>query len=125
MRPHRSPVPPTANSSRRRAAPVVALLLALAAPAAAQNELGNAVYQQNCAACHGELAPPQSGPVDREEGAIPAYYSGNNYLLRVSPEQMQAAILYGVPGAGMTGFGGALSSGEIEALMAYIYSFER
>ena len=103
-----------------RRALVAALLLA--STAEAQNlALGNAVYQENCAPCHGELGPLP--PRAAEDGAIPAYYSGGNYILSVPPGVISNAVVFGVPGSGMNGFGGAISNEQLGALIAYIESF--
>jgi mono/diheme cytochrome c family protein len=99
---------------------MLAFFLATAAPATAQNlELGRAVYVEDCANCHGEIEYP-GGPVDPERGAFPPYYAGNSYLLNVSPANIRAAILYGVTGTGMTGWGGDLSNEALDSLIGYI-----
>jgi mono/diheme cytochrome c family protein len=81
------------------------------------------VYAQQCAGCHGEL-DVASGPLDAERDALPAYYAGHRYLRTASPQAIRAAVLFGVPGTGMVGLGGALSDEELESLLAYIASFE-
>lgn len=101
---------------------VLALLLVARSASAQSFALGEAVYEENCAVCHGQLIDAP-GPTDDEAGAIPAYYQGHNYLLAVPPETLRAAVLYGVPGAGMQGFGGAISDLQLESLIGYIESF--
>jgi len=112
------------DSVNRLASISVAVLL-LAAPAAAQElQLGAAIYQQQCAVCHGELYRPD-GPLDAESGPLPAYYAGHSYLMSVPPMYIRTAVLYGVTGTNMHGIGGAMSNGELNALIAYIESFRR
>ena len=107
---------------------LVAFLLtaALTSAATAQNvrelRFGAAVYETNCATCHGQLYNP-GGPLGPETGAIPAFYVGSRYLLNVSPERIRIAVILGVPGTGMIGVGGAISDDQLEALLAYIESF--
>jgi mono/diheme cytochrome c family protein len=102
------------------------LFLALALPVRAQEvpqlRLGAAVYEGTCASCHGQLDDP-GGPLGPEAGAIPAFYVGSRYLLHVSPQNLRAAVLLGVPGSGMVPLGGSLSNQEFDALIAYIEWF--
>ena len=103
------------------------MLACLATNVAAQElEVGAAIYQQQCAYCHGELGYP-GGPYypEPEPGVNPAFYAGSFYLMRVPPIDIRAAVLYGVTGTGMTGIGGAFSNEELGALIAYIESFRR
>jgi hypothetical protein len=56
--------------------------------ASAQNpylQLGNELYQSQCATCQGELYDP-GGRLGPETGAIPAFYVGSRYLLMASPQ---------------------------------------
>jgi mono/diheme cytochrome c family protein len=105
---------------------VALCLVAVAIPVAAQElqvlRLGDAMYEANCAPCHGQVYDP-GGPLGPEAGAIPAYYTGGGYLLRVSRLNLQAAILLGVPGSGMTPLGGSISDEQLDALIAYIEWF--
>jgi high-affinity iron transporter len=109
-----------------RVALAFALVAVLTPPLRAQElqelRLGATVYEGNCAPCHGQLYNP-GGPLGPEAGAIPAFYTGARYLLRVSPADVRAAILLGVPGTGMIGLGGDLSDEQLDALIAYIESF--
>jgi mono/diheme cytochrome c family protein len=91
----------------------------LIAPASAQEELrlGAEVYSYKCASCHGDLGP--DGP-DAGGEVVPPFFVGPRYLYAVSPRDIRAAVLYGVPGTGMIGMGGELSDEEIEALIEYI-----
>src|SRR5215470_11676423 len=103
-----------------------ALCIAAAVPAAAQElgalRLGAMVYEINCASCHGQLYNP-GGPLGPEAGAIPAFYAGGRYLVNISPANIRAAVILGVPGSGMEPLGGAVSDEQLEALIAYIESF--
>ena len=112
--------------SLKRAALASVFVAVLAAPGAAQEvrefRLGAAVYEGNCAPCHGQLYNP-GGPLGPETGAIPAFYAGGRYLLNVSPASIRAAVILGVPGSGMEPLGGAVSDEQLEALIAYIESF--
>ena len=86
------------------------LALAAAAPAAAQTQ-AQALYQRNCAACHGAerqgtgLGPPLSTRTYR-------YGGGRGDLARI--------IRNGIASQGMPAFGGTLSAEEIDALAAFL-----
>jgi len=114
---------PTVNLSIR-----VALVFSLAVAcvprvnAQDQLQLGGAIYEAKCALCHGQLYDP-GGPLGPESGAIPAFYAGSAYLLRLSPATISTAILLGVAGTGMSGLGGQLSDQQLDALIGYIEWF--
>ena len=116
---------PTVNALIR-VAEVFLLAAALVSQVSAQDlqrlQLGGAVYEASCAPCHGQLYDP-GGPLGPESGAIPAFYAGSRYLLRLSPANISAAILLGVAGTGMSGLGGELSDEQLDALIAYIEWF--
>jgi mono/diheme cytochrome c family protein len=99
----------------------VVVLVAILVPQTSAQELrlGAAVYEANCAPCHGQLYDP-GGPLGPEAGAIPAFYVGGRYLMSISPPNIRAAVLLGVPGTGMNGLGGELSDEQLDALIAYI-----
>ena len=112
---------------RARSLAIALALAAAASRASAQNpylQLGNELYQSQCATCHGELYDP-GGPLGPEAGAIPAFYVGSRYLMMASPQQLRVAILMGVTGTGMNGLGGQISNVGLESLIDYVESFRR
>lgn len=101
------------------------LLTSLAAPSLGQDlELGRAVWVQDCENCHGDISYVLA-PVAPERGAFPPYYAGSAYILNVPPEYIRSAILYGVTGTGMTGWGGMLSNEALDSLINYIEYIRR
>jgi mono/diheme cytochrome c family protein/WD40 repeat protein len=72
---------------------------------------GPTLYQDHCASCHGG---------DRLGGIGPALLPEN--LSRVRHKQAAASIANGLPATQMPGFGDQLSTEQIEALVAYIYT---
>lgn len=95
-----------------------------------QIAIGQRVYAQNCASCHGanlEGQPNWRAPL--ANGSMPApphditghtWHHGDQYLFEVTKRGGQAAS----PDApsGMPAFGDRLSDAEIEAVLAYIKS---
>lgn len=92
------------------AAAMLVLAVAVAVPAAAQTA-ASALYQRNCASCHGAerqgtgLGPPLSTRTYR-------YGGGRGDLARI--------IRNGIASQGMPAFGGILSAEEIEALAEFL-----
>ncbi|MGD8350165.1 MAG: cytochrome D1 domain-containing protein [Gammaproteobacteria bacterium] len=71
---------------------------------------GAALYAQHCAACHGVERLGLTGPALLPEN-----------LGRLKPEQARATISDGRPATQMPAFGTQLGSGQIAALVEYIY----
>jgi DNA-binding beta-propeller fold protein YncE len=86
---------------------LAALILLLAGAALAED----AVYLEHCAVCHGG---------DRLGGTGPALLPGN--LGRLRPPEAQEVIRDGRPQTQMPGFAELLTPGQIEALVAHIYT---
>ncbi|RTR04486.1 nitrite reductase [Halomonas nitroreducens] len=87
---------------------VAVVLLAVIAPADA--EQAEALYQAECAACHGET---------RLGGIGPALLPGN--LSRLTPEAAEAVIRHGRPASQMPAFGETLDDAAIATLAEWIY----
>jgi len=97
-------------------------LLILPAMAQASDELdGKALYQKNCAACHGTNGEPTAmgkslDPFPARNHRAIAKYVGRDELRRI--------ITYGVKGTAMTPQKYALDPLEIESVIDYIKSFD-
>jgi mono/diheme cytochrome c family protein len=81
-------------------------------------EQGQAIYQLNCAACHG---------VSGEGGVGPAL-NAKQFLQSATDEQIDVLIAVGVPGSQMNAysidFGGPLTSEQIKAVTTFLRSLE-
>lgn len=81
-------------------------------------EQGAAIFQLNCAPCHG---------ADAEGGVGPALNS-QQFLTSVEDEQISAIIAVGVPGTQMAAysldFGGPLTSEQIRSVTTFLRSLE-
>ena len=92
------------------AALLAVALAALAAPALAAEPNAQILYQQHCAACHGDDRLGQIGPALLPEN-----------LRRLRKKRASATIAMGRPATQMPAFGETLSKPDIEALVAFIY----
>lgn len=89
---------------------VVPLALAEAGPD------GRTVYMENCSVCHGESGDGRSGArfgLNPPPASFTEEYHGDR-------DRMLAAVIAGVPGTAMVGWGGRLSQAEIEAAVDYL-----
>ena len=78
---------------------------------------GNAIYQQNCASCHGDQSTPPPLPNAPRHTADGHTWHHQDRLL-------VEWILYGIPNGGtMPGFAGTLSEDDARAAIAYIKTF--
>ena len=92
---------------------------------------GAALYQQNCASCHGaELQGQPDWRSPGPEGRLPApphdatghtWHHGDDILFRITREGT-AAVVGGGYESDMPGFGDSLSDAEIRAILDYIKS---
>jgi len=89
-------------------------------------EVGQELYATNCAVCHGEFG--EGGPNPARQGDIIAPISTSEYLKTRNDGTLRAIIAQGQPNFGMSPFGsvfgGPLSDEEIDALVAYLRSWE-
>lgn len=102
---------------------------------------GRELYAQNCAACHGEngggngvfaddLAAAGEASMQSMNGDMdmamqtPANFSDAQRMLGASPALLEGKILRGGMGTGMPMWGSIFSEGQIQDLIAYIYSFQ-
>jgi len=99
---------------------------ALSASSGLPAELGSELYVQNCAACHGPFG--EGGPNPARAGDIIAPISSAEFLQTRNDTTLRAIIAQGQPTFGMSPFGeaygGPLSLDEIDALVAYVRSWE-
>lgn len=89
-------------------------------------EVGQELYGQNCVACHGEFG--EGGPNPSRAGDIIFPISTAEYLRTRDDSTIRSIIAQGQPNYGMSpfgsAFGGPLEDEDIEAIVAYIRSWE-
>jgi mono/diheme cytochrome c family protein len=89
-------------------------------------ELGQRLYNQNCSVCHGDFG--EGGPNPARPDDIIAPISTSEYLQTRDDSTLRAIISQGQPNFGMSPFGssygGPLDDSEIDALIAFIRSWE-
>ncbi|HJX40654.1 MAG TPA: c-type cytochrome [Anaerolineales bacterium] len=89
-------------------------------------EIGQRLFSQNCAACHGEFG--EGGPNPARAGDIIAPISSSEYLRTRDDATLRAVISAGQPNFGMspfgTAFGGPLDEEDVSAIVAYLRSWE-
>lgn len=87
---------------------------------------GELVFAENCSACHGQFG--QGGPNPTRSGDIIAPISSAEYLKTRDDTTIRNIISQGQPNFGMSPFedinGGPLGTDEIDALVAFIRSWE-
>jgi mono/diheme cytochrome c family protein len=89
-------------------------------------ELGQELFSQNCSVCHGELG--EGGPNPTRSGDIIAPISTAEFLKTRDDFTLKAVISQGQPNFGMapfeTSFGGPLDTDQIDAIVAFMRSWE-
>ena len=89
-------------------------------------EIGQELYSQSCVSCHGEFG--EGGPNPSRAGDIIFPISTAEYLKTRDDFTIRAIIAQGQPNYGMSpfgsAFGGPLDDEEIDAVVAYIRSWE-
>jgi len=98
----------------------------LEAARGAPTELGQDLFSKNCSICHGDFG--EGGPNPTRPGDIIAPISSAEFLQTRDDATLRAIISQGQPNFGMSpfsaAFGGPLSDEEIDALVAYIRSWQ-
>jgi len=111
---------------------LAAILASWAQAVAAEEGMdGAALYQQNCASCHGaELQGQPDWRSPGPDGRLPApphdatghtWHHGDEILFRITRDGT-AAVVGGGYASDMPGFGDALTDAEIRAILDYIKS---
>ena len=89
-------------------------------------ELGQELFSQNCAACHGDFGEGGVNPTRAND--IIAPISTSEFLKTRDDFTLRAIIAQGQPNFGMSpfgsSFGGPLEDDEIDAIVAYMRSWE-
>lgn len=89
-------------------------------------EVGQQLFATNCAPCHGDFG--EGGPNPARPGDIIAPISTAEYLKTRDDATLRSIIAQGQPNFGMSpfgsSFGGPLDDDEIDALVAFIRSWE-
>jgi mono/diheme cytochrome c family protein len=98
----------------------------LAAAEGTSVEIGQEIYTQNCVPCHGEFG--EGGPNPSRAGDIIFPISTEEYLKTRDDFTVRSIIAQGQPNFGMSpfgsSFGGPLQDEEIDAVVAFIRSWE-
>lgn len=98
----------------------------LQAASGAPIALGQQLFAENCAPCHGELG--EGGPNPTRPDDVIAPISSAEYLKTRDDATLRSVVAQGQPNFGMspfgTAFGGPLDDDEIEAIVAYLRSWE-
>ena len=111
---------------------LAAILASWAQAVAAEEGMdGAALYQENCASCHGaELQGQPDWHSPGPDGRLPApphdatghtWHHGDEILFRITRDGT-AAVVGGGYASDMPGFGDALTDAEIRAILDYIRS---
>ena len=99
---------------------------AMAAAEGTSAEVGQELYSQNCAPCHGEFGEGGSNPSLAGDIIFPI--STADYLKTRDDFTLRSVIAQGQPNFGMSpfgsSFGGPLDDEEIDAVVAYIRAWE-
>jgi mono/diheme cytochrome c family protein len=89
-------------------------------------EIGQDLFNQNCAPCHGEFG--EGGPNPSRAGDIILPISTTEYLKTRDDSTIRSIIAQGQPNYGMSpfgsAFGGPLDDEQIDAVVAFIRSWE-
>ena len=89
-------------------------------------EVGQALFAQNCAPCHGDFGEGGANPA--RQGDVIAPISTAEYLKTRDDFTLQAVIAQGQPNFGMApfgnAFGGLLDDDEVDAIVAYMRTWE-
>jgi mono/diheme cytochrome c family protein len=124
-------------AARRRASVLLPALLAVCwlgaglspatahADSAADLDRGAAVFQGNCAACHGPAGQPDpESALVQSLGVVPANFSDPLFNSREPAADWRIVVTHGGAALGfsdqMPAFGDSLSAADIEAVLAYI-----
>ena len=98
----------------------------LSASSGSPLEVGQELFQQNCTPCHGEFG--EGGPNPTRPGDIIMPISSSEYLKTRDDFTLRSIIAQGQPNFGMSPFstanGGPLDDTEIDAIIAYMRSWE-
>ncbi len=102
------------------------VLYTLQAARGAPSELGQQLFAQNCVSCHGPFG--EGGPNPTRPGDVIAPISSREYLTTRDDSTLRRIISGGQPDFGMSPFatrnGGPLEDEEIDAIVAFLRSWE-
>jgi mono/diheme cytochrome c family protein len=87
-----------------------------------QRQMGAALYAQNCAACHGRTG--QGDGVFGQEFDQATNFTDAKTMLGASTAVLDGKIRRGGMGTGMPYWGTIFTDEEIEALIAYLWTFQ-
>jgi mono/diheme cytochrome c family protein len=88
--------------------------------------VGQQLFQQNCAPCHGQFG--EGGPNPAKAGSFIVSITTSEFLKTRDDATLRAIISQGQPNSGMSPFastnGGSLDDTQIDAIVAYLRSWE-
>lgn len=104
---------------------LLAAALMASAPALADADRGRAIYQANCAACHGPSGyPDPDSALVQALGVVPANFADALFNSREPLSDWRIVVTHGGPALGfserMPAFGGALPDEDIESVLAFV-----
>lgn len=90
------------------------------------NDVGQALFAEQCASCHGEFG--EGGPNPSRPGSIITPISSQEFLATFTDDTLFNIITNGLPDRGMSAFsqnnGGPLDARKIEQVVGYLRSWE-
>jgi mono/diheme cytochrome c family protein len=99
---------------------------------------GEALYQRDCAACHGvdgqgdgvfgteenvKSSPPHETGIDGHSAEAPTNFQNQQHMLAASPALLQGKIIRGGMGTGMPSWGLIYTEEQTWALVDYLWTF--
>jgi mono/diheme cytochrome c family protein len=112
-------MPAFANLTDRQRWDVVAYAMSLSAPHAVVSQ-GEALYQQNCASCHGNTGKG-NGPKTAGLSSTPSDFTSQAFMAQTSSAKLYEAVTTGII-PDMPGYTNTLSDNERLAVVAYLRS---
>ena len=83
---------------------------------------GRLAYQVHCARCHGAEGHGDGSDAERLVPP-PRDFASDRWRLAPTPVSVRQAIVAGIPGTAMPGWGASLSPRELDGLVAHVLSF--
>jgi mono/diheme cytochrome c family protein len=104
---------------------LVALLVASSAwPGDDQTSRGARVYAERCSGCHGDTGRGD-GPAAAALVPRPRDFTDAAFWRDRTPDALRQVVRRGKPGTMMAPFDGVLGDGDIDAVVAFLRTFDR
>lgn len=113
---------------------ISALIVSLASAAAFAGDAkkGEELYQNYCAACHGDKGQGRGGPMGwftggggEVSGLIGNQLSGQNFLAMATDDYLRKSILEGRPGRPMIAWKGTLNDSQVNDIIAFLRTWQK